>query len=208
MPHLNGSEQKPAGPSGGDSDDENELLFDDDPRYRGGLSGRAGKPADVCYAWWCGAARQILLKASAQGVAVSERHVSPLPEPWTDQLALTAFLLRCQFHAGGCGKDWEAFPDPLHSCYGVVGKLVFDAGRWRAFMRFWISHVPFSVGLHSICNVDVASIASHSSDGLPPCAGSSKNSGAPRSSSMISPSLGITLRALEAFVCSDYRTTM
>lgn len=93
-------------------------LSDADPRYQGGLSGRAGKPADACYAWWVGAARLLLQRASsAQQIPVK------CPMNWTERAALAAFLARCQFHAGGCGKDWEALPDPLHSCYGVVGSL-------------------------------------------------------------------------------------
>lgn len=103
-----------------EADASADTLVDSDPRYRGGLSGRAGKPADACYAWWCGAARLILQQSVTVDPGLGQ--ASPWPEPWTDRAALASFLLKCQYFAGGCGKDWEALPDPLHSCYGIVGR--------------------------------------------------------------------------------------
>ena len=122
--YLNGPGN--AATSGGCDEGAIDHLYDNDPRYRGGLSGRAGKPADACYAWWCGATRLLLQQStpcipSADYEGREGPKSSPWPDPWTDDASLAAFLLRCQFDSGGCGKDWEAFPDPLHSCYGVVG---------------------------------------------------------------------------------------
>jgi hypothetical protein len=92
-----------------------------DPRYCGGLSGRAGKPADVCYAWWIGAARLLLQGAAASAESCGALSGGSWPEPWSSPCELAAFLLRCQNPAGGCGKDWESLPDPPHSCYSTVG---------------------------------------------------------------------------------------
>ena len=183
-----------------DGDDSDNSLLDDDPRYRGGISGRAGKPADTCYAWWCGGARLVLQRSADQPCR-------QWPQHWTDSEALGEFLLRCQFHAGGCGKDWEALPDPLHSCYGIVGACVprsdvaWFSGRLSALVVVDISIsviilfflVP--AGLTALCHFG-PQMESSSEDGAKPDMSTAMLARTSYSLDDLVPSLGVSERAL------------
>ena len=73
----------------------------------GGVCGRAGKPADVCYSWWITAAL-VLLGRQAW-----------LEEPGQ---SLVSYVQLCQDRmAGGVGKNHECSADPLHSYYALAG---------------------------------------------------------------------------------------
>lgn len=78
----------------------------------GGVSGRAGKPADVCYSWWITAALVLLGRRS-----------------WLDgpDSSLVSYVKLCQDPmAGGIGKNHECSPDPLHSYYALAGLALVE----------------------------------------------------------------------------------
>jgi len=95
----------------------------------GGLTGRPGKPADVCYTWWVTAA------AAMTGLE---------PAGLWDRAALTAFLSACQFRPlGGFGKDAEAYSDPMHTFYALAGLSL--AGGCDAGMRAVAPHLAMTM---------------------------------------------------------------
>ncbi len=73
----------------------------------GGVSGRAGKPADVCYSWWITAALVLLGRKSW------------LHGP--DESLCTYVRLSQDSMTGGVGKNHHCSPDPLHSYYALAG---------------------------------------------------------------------------------------
>jgi prenyltransferase beta subunit len=94
----------------------------------GGLTGRPGKAADVCYTWW--------VTASAAMAGLD-------PAGLWDRAALTAFLSACQFRPlGGFGKDAEAYSDPMHTFYALAGLAL--AGGTDAGMRAVAPHLAIT----------------------------------------------------------------
>jgi geranylgeranyl transferase type-1 subunit beta len=77
----------------------------------GGMCGRAGKPADACYAFWVVAAQALLARAGG----------GHWPPP-VAAAPLHAALLACQhLRPGGFGRDADTEPDPLHTHYALAG---------------------------------------------------------------------------------------
>lgn len=89
----------------------------------GGMSGRANKPADACYAFWVGAALSLLATPSCGGFPASAAAAPPLH----------AALLACQ-HArpGGFSREPDAEPDPLHTHYALAGLALSGLPGLRA----------------------------------------------------------------------------
>lgn len=92
----------------------------------GGLTGRPGKPSDVCYTFWVTAALHQSLDASQEDDGEEHKLTCPFK-----LLPLQRFVLDCQgaFHltgGGGFGKDFEAYPDPMHSYYAVAGLALLE----------------------------------------------------------------------------------
>ncbi|KAJ2005020.1 geranylgeranyl transferase type-1 subunit beta [Coemansia thaxteri] len=73
-------------------------------RLGAGYQGRVNKPPDSCYAFWVGAAVEILGGHDL-----------------VDPSAVDAFLMQCETRFGGIAKWPDAHPDPLHAALGVVG---------------------------------------------------------------------------------------
>jgi hypothetical protein len=70
-----------------------------------GVQGRANKPSDTCYSFWCGGALQIL--GEYEKIVDTERVLS--------------FSLDCAGPTGGFGKVPDAYADLLHSYMGLLG---------------------------------------------------------------------------------------
>lgn len=137
-----------------DEDEEEEEEPDVNDRVMlagpGGLTGRPGKPSDVCYTYWVTAAMAALTHgqsklastadASAGSAAGCEAvvakgsdapagHGSAVPAalspPGVDGFAgehVASFVLSCQhLRSGGFGKDGESLPDPMHTHYALAG---------------------------------------------------------------------------------------
>jgi geranylgeranyl transferase type-1 subunit beta len=95
----------------------------------GGVSGRAGKDADVCYTWWVGAAARILREeeeaAGGSGGGGGGASCAPAGDP----AVLLAWLESCRGSGGaGYGKDAEAEADPFHTAFALAGMGVLGLG--------------------------------------------------------------------------------
>jgi len=70
-----------------------------------GVQGRANKPSDTCYSFWCGGALRILGEYDAL----------------VDPERVLSFTQDCQGPTGGFGKVPDAYADLLHSYMGLLG---------------------------------------------------------------------------------------
>lgn len=78
----------------------------------GGVNGRPGKPADVCYSWWVSASLMLL----GRGEWVTEAGE-----------AVSGYVKRSQHPLlGGVGKDHTCAPDPMHAYYALAGMALAD----------------------------------------------------------------------------------
>ncbi|ORX68567.1 protein geranylgeranyltransferas-like protein type I beta subunit [Linderina pennispora] len=73
-------------------------------RQNDGYNGRVNKDPDACYAFWVGAAVEMLGGHEL-----------------IDSDGTFGFLMTCQSKFGGVGKTPGDYPDPLHSALGLVG---------------------------------------------------------------------------------------
>jgi geranylgeranyl transferase type-1 subunit beta len=103
-------------------------------RQVGGFQGRPGKDEDTCYSFWIGASLALLQ-------APRMLHAD----------ALCGFCASCQFGMGGISKHPGAYPDVLHTYYGMCGMaLAGQPGLQRVDPRLGIS-ARASAGLDAAC---------------------------------------------------------
>lgn len=88
-----------------------------------GFQGRPGKVEDTCYSFWIGASLALL-------GAPHMLHAD----------ALCSFCSSCQFAMGGIAKHADAYPDVLHTYYGLCGlALAGQPGLQRIDPRLGIT---------------------------------------------------------------------
>jgi prenyltransferase beta subunit len=97
----------------------------DDAVGAGGVSGRAGKDADVCYSFWIGASMAIVSGADGPGGGGGG-----VPSPFAPVCGpLLSFLAQAEAGgSGGYGKEAGDPPDPFHSHYALYGAARAGAG--------------------------------------------------------------------------------